>query len=163
MFSGDSFGFSGGPAFTWPFFNYGRIKNSVRVEDARLQQALISYKNTVLIAAQEVQDAIAAYHGTQLQESILLASVESAKRSNSLSTLRYKEGFSDYQRVLDSQQALFTRQAQYVDNLGASVQNLIALYKALGGGWSASEDTDRISEQSRQQMQQRTDWEGYLE
>ncbi|MCP4813900.1 MAG: TolC family protein [Planctomycetaceae bacterium] len=59
----------------------------------------------------------------------------SAKRSNELSTLRYREGFSDYQRVLDAQQALFTQQQRLATNEANTTRSLIALFKALGGGW----------------------------
>ena len=52
--------YSIGPAFVWPFLNYGRIRNNIRVQDARLQQALVAYRETVLQAAREVEDAIAA-------------------------------------------------------------------------------------------------------
>ena len=98
---------------------------------------MVNYRETVLQAAREAEDAMAGYIGSGDQSEILAETVTSAKRSNELSTLRYKEGFSDYQRVLDAQQSLFTQQQRYVTAQGDTVRNLIALHKALGGGWES--------------------------
>lgn len=157
MFDADALGFSVGPQLIWPFFNYGRIKNNVRVQDARLQQALVAYRETVLQAAREAEDAMAGYVGARQQAEILAKAVESAKRSNQLSTLRYREGFSDYQRVLDSQQALFSQQQRYIAARGEAVLNLIGLFQALGGGWEA-DTVPRVRQDTLEAMQQRTDW-----
>lgn len=162
LFSSDSLTYAVGPSFVWPFLNYGRIKNNIRVEDARLQQALIQYRETVLRAAREVDDSMVAINGIRDQGEILGKAVESAQRSTDLSMLRYREGFADYQRVLDSQQRLFQQQQRYVTNKGDSVRSLIALYKALGGGWQ-THDGNFVDEDSRQQMQERVDWDEYLE
>jgi multidrug efflux system outer membrane protein len=77
--------------------------------------------------------------------------------------LRYREGFSDYQRVLDSQQALFTQQQRQVVQAGTSVRSLVSLYKSLGGGWENQAGKPLISDQSREQMLQRTNWGDLLE
>jgi NodT family efflux transporter outer membrane factor (OMF) lipoprotein len=163
LFSSDALTYSIGPSFVWPFFNYGRIRNNIRVQDARLQQALVNYRETVIQASREAEDAMVALNGTEAQTEILQKTVESAKRSNELSTLRYKEGFSDYQRVLDSQQSLFTQQQRLAANRGASVLNLVSLYAALGGGWENQAGQALISEQSLEQMQQRTNWGDLLD
>jgi len=163
LFSADALTFSIGPSFVWPFLNYGRIRNNVRVQDARLQQALVNYRETVIQSAREAEDAMAALNGSQAQTEILEKTVASAKRSNELSVLRYKEGFSDYQRVLDSQQSLFSQQQRLVIQRGTSVQSLVSLYKSLGGGWQNQTGQPLISEQSRDEMQQRTNWGDLLE
>ena len=126
------------------------------MEDSRLQQSLVNYSEVVIQASREAEDAMVELNGTQEQAGILVAGVESARRSNELSTLRYKEGFSDYQRVLDSQQALFSQQQRLVNAHGTSVRSLIALYKALGGGWQDQADLPLINQHDRDQMQQRT-------
>jgi NodT family efflux transporter outer membrane factor (OMF) lipoprotein len=163
LFSSDALSLSIGPSFVWPFLNYGRIKNNVRVQDARLQQALVNYSEVVLQAAREAEDAMAAYVGTQEQAAILAETVVSAQRSNELSTLRYREGYSDYQRVLDSQQSLFTQQQRYVGTQGDSVRYLVALYKALGGGWENREGEPRINPDTLRVMGERTDWGNLVE
>ena len=162
LFRSESLTYSIGPSFIWPFFNYGRIKNNVRVQDARLQQALIQYRETVIQAAREVEDAMVAFVGSQQQDEILTAAVLSARRSTELSMLRYKEGFADYQRVLDAQQALFGQQQRYVSNKGAAVRNIAQLYRALGGGWQ-NQSGEFVDEATRIEMEQRTDWGEMLE
>ena len=62
-------------------------------------------------------------------------SVDVAQRSADLAFLRYQEGFADYQRVLDAQQALFSQQQRYAANRGEVVRSVIKLYRSLGGGW----------------------------
>lgn len=158
MFNSDALTFSMGTSFVWPFLNYGRIKNNVRVQDARLQQTLVNYRETVLQAAREAEDAMAGLIGTREQSSILADTVVSAQRSNELSTLRYKEGFSDYQRVLDAQQALFTQQQRYATVQGDTVRNLVALYKSLGGGWENRQGPPWVDQETQKVMQDRTDW-----
>ena len=64
-FSPDSLFYSVGPRINWPFFSYGRITNSVRVQDARFQQSLVNYRNTVLKAAQEAEDALTGFLNSQ--------------------------------------------------------------------------------------------------
>jgi NodT family efflux transporter outer membrane factor (OMF) lipoprotein len=162
LFRSDSVTYAVGPSFVWPFLNYGRIKNNVRVQDARLQQALVQYRESVIQAAREVEDAMAGYIGSQEQDAILTETVESARRSTELSMIRYQEGFADYQRVLDAQQALFGQQQRYVQNKGFAIRSLIAVYKALGGGWQTAGD-GFVDEATRLEMEERTNWGDLLE
>jgi len=162
LFRSDSLTYAVGPSFVWPFLNYDRIKNNIRVQDARLQQSLVQYQETVIQAAREVEDDMVAFVGSRQQDEILLDTVESAKRSTELSMLRYKEGFADYQRVLDAQQALFGQQRRFTDNKGVAIRSLIAVYKALGGGWQSG-GAAFVDEATRQEMEQRTDWNNLLE
>jgi NodT family efflux transporter outer membrane factor (OMF) lipoprotein len=163
LFDVDSVTYSVGPSFVWPFLNYDRIRNSVRVQDARLQQALIAYRDTVLRAAREVEDALVALDGAIRQEELLAETVASARRSTEVAQLRFKEGLADYQRVLSAQQGLFTQQSRYVNNRSAIVSNFIALYLALGGGWESRSDADMIDVQTRDAMTERTDWGDLIE
>ena len=163
LFGSDAFSWSIGPSFVWPFLNYGRIKNNVRVQDARLQQALVVYRETVLQAAREAEDAMASLIGSRQQHAILEQSVKSALRSNELSVLRYSEGYSDYERVLNAQQALFREQQRYIGNRGDMVRNLVALYKALGGGWSNRAELPSLDPETAEQMRERSDWGELLE
>ena len=163
LFNSDSLEFNAGPAFSWNILNYGRIKNSVRVQDARLQQLLVSYRDTVLRAAQEVEDALVAFVRSQQQDRILEEAVVAARRSVDLSLLRYQEGFSDYQRVLDAQQSLFGQQQRHAANNGTIVRSLVALYKGLGGGWQLREGRDFVDPDTTDVMRQRTDWGELLE
>ena len=163
LFNSDALAITIGPSFVWPFLNYGRIKNNVRVQDARLQQALVNYRETVLQAARETEDAMAAFIGTRKQAEVLVETVISARRSNELATLRYREGFSDYQRVLGAQQSLFNEQTRYVTSMGSGMRNLVAIYRALGGGWENRGDLPLVDPETSRQMQDRTNWGDLIE
>jgi NodT family efflux transporter outer membrane factor (OMF) lipoprotein len=163
LFRAESLTYSVGPAFVWPFLNYGRIRNDIRVQDARLQQALIAYRETVLQASREVEDALISLARSREQDLLLADTVEVAQRSADISMLRYSEGFADYQRVLNAQQSLFSSQQRYASNRGAVLSNFVALFRSLGGGWQVSEPRRYIDEATRQQMEERTNWDDLLE
>jgi len=133
--SSDGGALSLGANFVWPFLNYGRIRSNIDVQDARLQQALIAYQETVIQGAREAEDAMASLSNTRAKHVILAESVMVAQRSADLAFLRYREGFADYQRVLDAQQALFAQQQRYATNRGDVVRSVVKLYRSLGGGW----------------------------
>jgi NodT family efflux transporter outer membrane factor (OMF) lipoprotein len=158
FFDSNSITGQGGASFTWNILNYGRIKNNVRVQDARFQELAVNYQNTVLRAAQEVEDAMVGFLRTQEEAKFLSLSVQAYKRSVDLSLLQYKEGLVDYQRVLDTQRFLTRSQETYIASKGDVVINLVAMYKALGGGWQIREGKDFVPEQIRVEMAQRTDW-----
>ncbi|MGI9261725.1 MAG: efflux transporter outer membrane subunit, partial [Woeseiaceae bacterium] len=158
LFRAESLTYSIGPSFVWPFLNYGRIRNDIRVQDARLQQALIQYRETVIQAAREVENSMTALARSKEQDLILEESVGVAARSSELSLLRYREGFADYQRVLDSQQALFSQQQRYAANRGTVISNFVAVFRSLGGGWQSELPRQFIDEATKQQMQERTNW-----
>jgi outer membrane protein TolC len=161
LFGGDSVSYVAGVSFVWPFFNYDRIRNNIRVEDARLQQALIAYQETVIQAAGETENALTSHATALKQDRILREGVEAARRSSDLSLLRYQEGFADYQRVLNAQQSLFGQQQRFAANRGEIVRSLITIYRSLGGGWQTSRQF--IDDEIKQQMEQRTNWGELLE
>jgi len=138
-----------GPTFQWPIFNYGRLKNNVRVQDARFQQLIVNYQNTVLQAFQDVEDATVGFLRTQEQTEFLSDSVEQYRRSAELSLIQYSEGLTTYQRVIDSQRNLAQQEDVFASAKGSVGTNLIALYKALGGGWELRLGKDFVSEQTR--------------
>ena len=151
-----------GPTFQLPILNYGRLKNNVRVQDARFQQLVVSYQNTVLRAFQDVEDATVGFLRTQEQKAFLSESVEQYKLSVELSLIQYSEGLTDFQRVIDAQRNLAQQEDAFASATGAVGTNLIALYKALGGGWELRLGKDFISEQTKEEMRQRTDWGNLL-
>ena len=162
LFSGQSLVYSVGPRIVWPFFNYGRLKNNVRIEDARLQQLLVNYQNTVLKAAQEVEDAIIGYLNSQQVLGFEQNSVKAAQRSTELALVQYREGAVDYQRVLDAQRSLLQEQNRMAQAQSSVATNLIALYKALGGGWEVAKGKPFVSEPTRREMEERTSWSDML-
>ncbi len=158
LFHSDSIEYFIGPTFSWDILNYGRIKNRVRIQDARFQQLTESYRNTILEAAQEAEDALVAFLKSREEEKYLGDSARAASRSVDLAMLQYKEGLNDFQRVLETQRSLLSQQDQYAANQGRTAVNLISLYKALGGGWQSRLGKPFIPEVTRQQMEERTDW-----
>jgi len=150
--------YSAGPAINWPFLNYGRITNSVRVEDARFQQLLVAYRDTVLRAAQEVEDAIAGFLNAQQAATFQQNAITAAKRSVELSMVQYREGATDFQRVLDAQRSLLQEQNTFAQTNSSVATNLVALYKALGGGWEMRQGQPVVPAPTQQEMKQRTWW-----
>jgi NodT family efflux transporter outer membrane factor (OMF) lipoprotein len=158
LFKSDSLENFGGPSFRWAILNYGRIQNNVRVQDARFQALIGDYENTVLQAQGEVENAIAAYLGAQRQVNFLSSSVASAARAVELAEFQYREGAVDYTRVLNTQQFLVTEQDRLVSTQGSVALNLVAMYKALGGGWEMRIGKDLVPQETKQQMIERTFW-----
>lgn len=158
LFNGESFTAFAGPSFRWNILNYGRIKNNVRVQDARFQQFAIDYQNTVLRAAQEVEDALVGFLRAQAQAEFLSNSVDAARRAVDLALVQYRAGTAVYTRVLDTQEALVSQQDAYTATRGAITRNLIAMYKALGGGWQIRRGKGVVSGKTKKEMGSRTDW-----
>jgi NodT family efflux transporter outer membrane factor (OMF) lipoprotein len=154
--SPNTLAFAAGPSVTWNVFDHGRITNNVRVQDARLQELTVAYQNTVREAAREADDAATALIAALQRDTILNDAQGAAQRSLKLATTIYREGYSDFQRVLDAQRALFAQQDAYIVNRSNAVGGLIALYKALGGGWYSEQPL--VDPATRAQMQQRTNW-----
>jgi NodT family efflux transporter outer membrane factor (OMF) lipoprotein len=148
----------GGPTLIWDVFNYGRIKNNVRVQDARLQQLVVNYQNTVLEASREVEDALVGFLQAQEQVGFLEQSVEAAQRSVELALLQYQEGIVDYQRVLSTEQTLLVQQDLLTSSRGDIATSLIAMYRALGGGWELRSGEPFVPEQITETMRNRSDW-----
>ena len=158
FFSTNSFFYQAGPAVSWPFFNYGRIENNVRVQDARFQQLLVAYHDTVLRAAQEVEDALAGFLNAQEAAVFQQGAVKAAQRSVELSVEQYREGATDYQRVLDAQRSLLEQQNDLAQSRSSVATSLVAVYKALGGGWEARGNEPFVPEATQSEMKARTNW-----
>ena len=163
LFDSDSLFYSIGPSFRWNILNYGRIKNNVRVEDARLQQSLVDYRNTVFIAYQEVEDAMVAFVQSQKESDFRAVGAHAAGRAVEIANIQYREGSADFQRVIDSERFLVLQQDQWTNSKGDIALNLIAMYKALGGGWEIREGQDFISDTNRNAMEERSNWGDLLQ
>ncbi|MCH6544767.1 MAG: efflux transporter outer membrane subunit, partial [Deltaproteobacteria bacterium] len=156
LVQGSSFGGSGGPSFRWNLFNYGRLRNNVRAQDALFQQQVVDYQNTVLRAYQEVEDATTAYLREQERVKFLEDSVTASRRSVDLALIQYRDGVTDYTRVLETQRALVNGQDSLADSQGNISLNLIDLYKALGGGWQIRVGKDFVPDEIKKEMRERT-------
>ena len=147
-----------GPALSWNIFDWGRLENNVRIQDARLQQAIENYRATVINAAREINDAAIALSKTAEQRVLLEQTVVASDRSLELAQARYREGYAGFQRVLDAQRVVFTQADRKLQNDGAHLSAVVALFKSLGGGWRPDQLDTLLPATTREQMEQRTDW-----
>jgi NodT family efflux transporter outer membrane factor (OMF) lipoprotein len=147
-----------GPSISWSLFDYGRIRNNVRLQDARLQLAIEAFQAKVIQAAREIDDAAISVVKTGEQRQILDDSLHAAERSLELANKRFHEGYSDFQRVLDAQRVLAAQAETVALNRGVQLGAIVGLYKALGGGWSAMPAEQLLPEPVRDQMNSRTKW-----
>jgi NodT family efflux transporter outer membrane factor (OMF) lipoprotein len=159
----DSIFWTAGPAFEWNILNYGRIRNQVRVEEARFQQVVVEYRNSVLQAYREVEDAMAGFVRSREEEQFLQDSVAAAKRSVDISLVQYREGLVDFQRVLDTQRFLTTQSNRLTVVSGSVATDLVAMYKALGGGWQIRKGKDFIPADIQEEMKGRARWGGLMQ
>jgi len=128
---------SAGPSITWRVLDFGRIQSEINAADARQQQALDTYEQTVLTAFQNVEDSLVAYTNEQTHYTALNDAVIANQRALELSQALYQEGVGDFLNVLDAERSLFAAQDQLADSRRAETEDLVSLYKALGGGWEA--------------------------
>jgi len=147
-----------GPALQWNIFNYGQITNQVRVQDARLQQQLLNYQNTVISAQREVENSLVAFLRLQDRVQALAESTAAAQGSLNLAMVQYRQGITDFTTVLTAQQALLAEQDSLVSTLGDISISLVAVYRALGGGWEIREGNDVLPDAVKVQMAKRTNW-----
>lgn len=151
------------PFISWDIFNYGRIKNNVRVQDARFEQLAIAYQNSVLNAAREVQDGLLGFLRTQEQVGFLEEAANASERAAELALVQYRQGATDYTRVLNTQTSLLQQQDALTRSRGEVVTSLVSVYKALGGGWQLREGNNYVDPEIRKKMAERTNWDKILE
>jgi NodT family efflux transporter outer membrane factor (OMF) lipoprotein len=152
-----------GAGLVMPIFNYGRIVNQVRVQDAQFQQAILNYQNTVLAAQKEVENGLVSFADEQGALTWLNQAAASARRSTDLAMIQYKGGQTDYTTVLTAQQQELSVENAVASTKGNVALGLIAVYRALGGGWEIRGDNDVISDEVKAEMARRTDWGRMLE
>jgi outer membrane protein TolC len=152
-----------GPAFSWNVLNYGQITNAVRVQDARFQELIFEYQDAVLGAQQEVEDGLTAFLESQKRLVSLEEAAAAAKRSADLALIQYREGATDYTTVLTAQASLLAQQDSLAVGRGDVPQGLIAVYRALGGGWEMRAGRSFLPADVTTVMAGRTDWGGLLE
>ncbi len=130
----------------------------MRVEDARFQEVVTTYQNSVLNASQEVEDGIVGFVKALEATSVQQEAVTAARRSAELALIQYREGAVDYQRVLLADQTQLQQENNLVSLRSSVATNVISLYKALGGGWEMSVGQPFVPDATRIEMQKRTNW-----
>jgi outer membrane protein, multidrug efflux system len=135
MYTGAARSWSVGPSVDWPIFQGGSIVANIQVQEALRDQAFISYKKIVLAAFQDVENALVAYAKEWEHRQALHDAVVANRKAVTLAMLLYTQGESDFLNVLVAQRSLYASEEAYVQSTRNTATDLIALYKALGGGW----------------------------
>jgi outer membrane protein, multidrug efflux system len=128
-----------GPGVTWRVFDMGRIRSDIAQQEALQEQFFIVYQKTVLVALQEVEGALISLDKEQEHRKALVDAVAFNQKAVDLSIMLYAEGQTDFLNVLQAQRALFLTQDALAQSTQTISTNLVALYKALGGGWDMNE------------------------
>lgn len=139
LFNAGNRNWSVGPGVSWPLFNAGQIRAEIAVQNARQEQALLAYRQAVLNALREVENALISYTKEQERRASLSDAVVANRQAVELSTQLYSNGRTDFLNVLSAQRSLLSSEDALVQSDRVLAQNLIALYKALGGGWEFEE------------------------
>lgn len=129
------------PAFAWNILNYGRLKQAICVEEARLKQIQLDFENTVLVAQREVEDGIVEFIKRKEQYAFDLANTQANEESVKLAVALFREGKTDFGRVFVVQTNLVTAQDRLVETRASIALALINTYRALGGGWQTFSGT----------------------
>lgn len=159
-FTHHAFTASASPSLVLPILNYGRLYNAVRTQDAVFQQSLVAYKQTVLRALQEAENAMGSFIRSRQRLTLLQEAAEAAGRSTKLALAQYNAGSTDFTTVVSAQ----TTQYQQENNVAAAAGNTalqaVALFRALGGGWQTQPLP--LPKATIDAMKKRTDWGGML-
>lgn len=139
-----------GPGITWNVLDWYAILANIEIQDSRQEQALVSYRSAVLQALEDVENALVAYDREQARYELIQKSVEANKRALDLAQQLNTAGLVDFMNVLNAQRAVFLAEDALSQSSQAVSGDLIALYKALGGGWEEIEDVGERESASNQ-------------
>ena len=133
-----------GPTAYWPLLDFGVLDSIIEFQDLRTQELLATYRRAVLLAVEEVENAISNYSAQRNRLDRLNDAVAASERAVSLATQRYDRGLTDFLNVLDAQRQLYGLQDQQAVCHEAVIVQYIALYKGLGGGWESQQKVPNI-------------------
>jgi outer membrane protein, multidrug efflux system len=145
----DNRSYSIGPSVNWAVFDAGRIRSSIQAQNARQEQALLAYQQAVLSALNDVQVALVAYAKEQQRRRSVLDSVNYNRQAVVLATKQYTAGQTDFLNVIVAQRSLLTSEDAMVQSTRNLAMDLIALYKALGGGWENADLASAATQPAR--------------
>jgi multidrug efflux system outer membrane protein len=126
-----------GPTISWPVFDAGRIRANIEIRNAQQEQALTQYEKSLLSAFQDVETALVNYANEQVRYRSLTDAVAANRRAVAMANELYLRGLQDFLNVLDTQRSLYLAESELAQSQATMATNLVALYKALGGGWQA--------------------------
>ena len=146
MFDSDSIDAGIGPSFRWNILNFGKYRYNVEAQEINLQGQISAYREAVLEAAQDVDDALVAYVNERDRLQTLSDAVDAYTDAYNLSNERYKSGQIDFQRLLDSQAGKLSYELQYIQCRASMFASVVDLYRALGGDWMGSANGQQSAE-----------------
>jgi len=153
--------------FEWNIFNYDRLRSNVRLQDARFQQLLVDYLNTVLLAQVDVENSIIAYLKSHEQLVSYQFAYEASRRAVEISTAQYQNGLVSFNTVINTLRDHVQQQDLLTSTKGSVATNLVLVQKSLGGGWELRNNQDPVEllpSEMKDQMRERTkQWEGVLQ
>lgn len=130
--------FSVGPSIRWPAFNLGRVRAQIRQADARSQAALARFEQQVLLALEDIQTSMTNFSREEQRRLTLYNAAQSASNAARIARLRFDQGLDDFLDVLDAERVLLETESQLAESETTVATNLVAIYKALGGGWQVA-------------------------
>jgi len=149
LFKGKSRFWSVGPSVSWPIFDAGRIRADIEIQSTRQEQAFITYEQTVLRALEETENALTRYANEQNRRSSIQRAVGANREASELSNELYTKGLTDFLTVLDAERALLVTETALTRSETVISAELIALYKALGGGWEVKDEVRSTKSEER--------------
>lgn len=158
IFDADSFAGFIGLRVNWPILNYGRIQGNIRVQDARYEQAVAAYQESVLRAASDVESGLSQFLRANERTGYLEEAVAASQRSAELSLIQYRVGTADFIRVNTAQTELVQQQDSLVSARAQIALGAVRTYRALGGGWEARIGREFIDQETAHRMRERTQW-----
>jgi outer membrane protein TolC len=135
LFSSKALNGGVGPSFQWNLLNYGRIVNNIRLQDARFQELVVAYQNTVLQANEEVEGGLVRFLRAQDRADLLRQSAEAGQRAVIVAFNQLSRGTTQFNQYAVIEQGLVQQEDLWAQARGEIAQGLIAVYRALGGGW----------------------------
>ena len=145
--------------FQWNLFNYGRLRSNVRLQDARFQELLEQYRQTVIDAQTDAENAIVTYLKSFDRLTFLRRAARASRESVRLSTTQYTNGQIDFNTVITTLTADTQQQDILVQIQGAVAVNLVQVFLSLGGGWQVRADTtpdNLLPDPVKKEMHERT-------
>jgi multidrug efflux system outer membrane protein len=139
------------PQIFWAAFDLGRVRARIKASDASAEASLAQYERTVLLALEETENALVDFGQQQSRRDFLRESALASEKAVELAQLRYRYGVADFLTVLDAERTLLEAQDQLAQSETTTATALVAIYKALGGGWEivVNQYENRLSDKTR--------------
>ncbi len=134
-----------GPSITWAALDFGHVRARIKAAHAQADAQLAFYEKVVLTALEETENALVDFGREQVRRDYLQASDRSATQAMKLARQRYEGGIADFLPVLDAQRTQLSIQAQLAQSETRTATSLVAIYKALGGGWEIEQPTTQTA------------------